>query len=265
MHKFRSLTYFFFWLIAAWCSLFYSTCHAAESPVRVFLQENLDGEGKQLALDPKLLALLRYFERGTGLKFELTILPWKRAQIETLDGKGIIYGFSRSPERLKAYHFSFPVVTDRVWGITYGRPKPNYKSVEDLRGKIVSTGRGFSHGLEFEQARDVIFTVQEDSASINARFKKLIAKRSDVMIWPVRGYERSVEVEAYINRIVVDDSNDPELKGKHFDVTDRPLFYDTTHFASAKGAYGDVIGKVDKAIVRGRKDGSLAKILRGYH
>lgn len=233
--------------------------------VRLFLQENLDAEGKQIPLDPKLHEILAYFERETRLKFEPIILPWKRAQFETLDGKGIIYGFSRSPERIKQYYFSVPVITEKVWGVTYGRPKPNYKSVQDLRGKIVSTGRGFSHGMEFDQARDVIFTVQEDSASTISRFKKLMAKRSDLMVWPVRGYQHHDEVEEYINRVVVKESNDPELKGKHFDVSDLPLFYDTTHFASAKGKYEDVIAKIDKAIMRGTKNGSLAKVLRGYH
>jgi ABC-type amino acid transport substrate-binding protein len=240
-------------------------CFAAESSVRLFLQENLDTEGKQVALDPKLLEILTYFERQTGLKFEPIILPWKRAQSETLEGKGVIYGFSRSSERLKVYHFSLPVITERVWGITYGLPRPNYRRVEDLRNKVVSTGRGFSHGIEFDQARDVIFKVQEDSASTVARFKKLMAKRSDLMVWPVRGYQYRAEVEEYINRIIVKESNDPELKGQHFDVTDQPLFYDTTHFASAKGKYVDVIYKIDQAITRGTKNGSLTKILRGYH
>jgi polar amino acid transport system substrate-binding protein len=236
-----------------------------QKSVRLFLQENLDVEGKQVPLDPKLLEILAYFERETGLKFEAIILPWKRAQFETLEGKGIIYGFSRSPERIKLYYFSVPVIAEKVWGITYGRPKPRYKSVQDLRGKIVSTGRGFSHGMEFDQARDVIFTVQEDSASTIARFKKLMAKRSDLMVWPVRGYQHRDEVEAYINQVIIKDANDPELKGKYFDISDQPLFFDTMHFASAKGKYQDVIAKIDKAIMRGTKNGSLAKVLRGYH
>jgi len=238
---------------------------AGQQSVRLFLQETLDSQGKQVPTDPKLLEVLRYFENETGLKFEAVILPWKRAQVETLNGKGIIYGFSRSKERLALYHFSQPVVVERIWGITYGSPKPKYKTVEDLRGKVVSTGRGFSHGLEFDLARDLIFTVQEDSASTIARFKKLMAKRSDLMVWPVRGYEHHKEVEAYINRVVVQESNDPELQGRHFDVTEQPLFFDTTHFASAKGRYLDVIAKIDKAILRGKKNGRLTAVLRGYH
>lgn len=248
------------------CCLLVNSAHAGEKQtVRLFLQENLDQQGKQVALDPKLMEILAYFEREAGVKFEPVILPWKRAQLETLHGEGIIYGFSRSSERLRLYHFSQPVVVERIWGVTYGLPKPTYKSIEDLRGKVVSTGRGFSHGMEFDQASRTVFTVQEDASSTVSRFKKLMAKRNDLMVWPVRGYEHSKEVEAYINRTVVQDSNDPELAGKHFDVTERPLFYDTTHFASVKGRFQDIITKIDKAIARGNKNGSLPAVLRGYH
>ena len=254
-------------LICCWLILLCSapSLAAGQQTVRLFLQESLDQQGKQVATDPKLLEVLRFFENETGLRFEPIILPWKRAQVETLAGKGIIYGFSRSKERLALYDFSQPVVVERIWGVTYGHPKPKYKTVSDLRGKVVSTGRGFSHGLEFDLARDVVFTVQEDSASTHARFKKLIAKRSDLMVWPVRGYENHKEVEAYINRTIVQESNDPELQGRHFDVTEQPLFFDTNHFASAKGRYLDVIEKIDKAIVRGKKNGRLTAVLRGYH
>lgn len=256
---FRLIAYLLVWLLPN------LVLAATQEPVRLFLQESLDQQGKQLPTDPKLIEILKYFEKQTGLKFEPVILPWKRAQVETLAGKGVIYGFSRSRERIAAYHFSEPVVVERIWGITYGKPKPKYRTVEDLRGKVVSTGRGFSHGLEFDLARDVIFTVQEDSASTHARFKKLMAKRSDVMVWPVRGMETQKEVEKYINRIIVQESNDPELAGRYFDVSDQPLFFDTMHFASAKGRYLEAIAKIDAAILRGKKNGSLAQVLRGYH
>ncbi|MBR7801231.1 substrate-binding periplasmic protein [Undibacterium fentianense] len=247
-------------------TLFLGEVRAGEKQkLRLFLQESLDSEGRQLALDPKVFEILAYFERRTGLQFEHIILPWKRAQAETLVGNGIIYGFSKSSERLRYYQFSQPVMVERVWGITYGKPVPQYKTVEDLRGKIVSTGRGFSHGLEFDQARDVVFKVQEDSASTISRFKKLMAKRSDLMVWPVRGFENHKDVENYFNHFILEQANDPDLKGKHFNVTEKPLFLDSLHFASAKGHYADAIAKIDKAIVQGNKDGSLPQVLRGYH
>ncbi|WMW81729.1 ABC transporter substrate-binding protein [Undibacterium cyanobacteriorum] len=238
---------------------------ASTKPVRLFLQENLDAQGRQIPVEEKVHAIIRFFERETGVRFEPIILPWKRAQVETLNGYGVIYGFSRSVERMKQYHFSQALITEKVWAITYGRPKPAFKSVEDLRGKVISIGRGFSHGLEFDQARGTVFTVEEDSASTAARFKKIVAKRSDLMLWPVRNMETSKEVEDYVNKVLIPQASDLELQNKIFDVSDKPMFYDTVHFASAKGKYEDVISKIDKAIERGMRSGELQRVLKGYH
>ncbi|TXI96607.1 MAG: transporter substrate-binding domain-containing protein [Burkholderiaceae bacterium] len=253
--------------------LFCSSSFAAERaistsknpPIRLFLQENLDAQGRQIPVEEKVHEIIRYFERETGLKFEPIILPWKRAQVETLNGQGVIYGFSKSVERMKHYHFSQALITEKVWAITYGSPKPNFKSVDDLRGKTISIGRGFSHGLEFDQARGKIFTVEEDSASTAARFKKVVAKRSDLMLWPVRNMETSKEVEDYVNKVLIPQASDSELRNKRFDVSDKPMFFDTVHFASAKGKYEDVIEKIDRAMERGMRSGELARVLKGYH
>ncbi|MBC3890492.1 transporter substrate-binding domain-containing protein [Undibacterium sp. LX40W] len=236
-----------------------------KATVKLFLQENLDAQGRQIPVEAKVHEIIRFFEKETGLTFEPIILPWKRAQVETQNGHGIIYGFSKSVERLRRFHFSQAVITEKVWAITYGKPKPNFQSVEDLRGKVISIGRGFSHGLEFDQARGVVFTVEEDSASIASRFKKVVAKRSDLMLWPVRQMETSREVEDYVNKVLVAQASDRELRDKRFDVSDKPMFYDTVHFASAQGKFVDVIDKIDKAIDRGTKSGELAKVLKGYH
>ncbi|MBY0572517.1 MAG: ABC transporter substrate-binding protein [Undibacterium sp.] len=241
-----------------------SFAHTGQT-VRLFLQESLDSRGRQLPIDPKLAQILSYIEHESGMRFEPILLPWKRAQTETLQGNGIIYGFSKSEERLQKYDYSKALITERVWAITYGNPKPNFNTVEDLRGKIVSIGRGFSHGLEFDRAKNVIFTVEEDSATSTARFKKLIAKRSDLMLWPIRQFTQSQEVEAYINQTLIPSFEDPTLAKHHFDISAKPLFFDTVHFASAKGQFQHIIKKIDAVILRGSKNGSLEKALKDYH
>ena len=239
----------------------------AEKPnvVPLYLQETLDSRGQQLPIDKKLNRLLMYFERESGLRFERHLLPWNRAQLMTKDGGGIIFGFSKSPARLLAYHYSLPVVSDRVWAITYGEPKPNFQTAADLKGRTVSIGRGFSHGLEFEQAKNVIFTVQEDSALAAARFKKLIARHSDVMLWPIRELERSEQIEEYLQKTLIPSFHDPELNDRVFNVSSQPMFYDTSHFASAKGKYEAEIAKLDEVIRRGTKNGELAKMLHNFY
>ena len=262
--------------VKIFCFLFFLFCSmntAAEGvavkskspPIRLFLQENLDAKGRQIPVEEKVHQIIRFFERETGLKFEPIILPWKRAQVETLNGEGIIYGFSKSVERMKLYHFSQALITEKVWAITYGEPKPHFKNVEDLSGKVISIGRGFSDGLEFDQARGKIFTVEEDSASTAARFKKIVAKRSDLMLWPVRNMETSKQVEDYVNKVLIPEASDPELRHRRFDVSDKPMFYDTVHFASAKGKYEDAINKIDRAMEKGMRSGELPRVLKGYH
>lgn len=258
----RPLYIFFLLLSLPWCGLAFA---GEQKPIPLFLQETLDRNGHQLPVEKNLERLLRYFERESGLHFELRLLPWNRAQLLAKNGDGIIYGFSRSPQRLIDYHFSMPVVTERIWAITYGEPKPNFRSAADLKGKTISIGRGFSHGMEFEQAKNVLFTVQEDSAQASARFKKLVARHSEVMLWPVRELERSGQVERYLQEKLLPSFHDPELIGKTFSVSRQPMFYDTVHFAGAKGRYEAEIKKLDEVIKRGSKNGQLAKVLYRYY
>lgn len=257
----------YFIVLLALFSAHYSGLASAKTPktVPLFLQETLDKNGQQLPVEKNLQRLLMYFERESGLRFERHLLPWNRAQKMTKEGEGIIYGFSRSPQRLLEYQFSIPVVTERVWAITYGEPKPDFQSAADLKGKTVSIGRGFSHGMEFEQAKNVIFTVQEDSALEAARFKKLVVKHSEVMLWPVRELERVDQVEDYLRKKLIPSFNDPDLKDKIFNVSAQPMFYDTVHFASVKGKYEAEIELLNKVIRRGSKNGSLAKVLYHYY
>lgn len=85
------------------------------------------------------------------------------------------------------------------------------------------------------------------------------------MLWPVRNMETSKEVEDYVNKVLIPQASDSELRNKRFDVSDKPMFFDTVHFASAKGKYEDVIEKIDRAMERGMRSGELARVLKGYH
>lgn len=153
----------------------------------------------------------------------------------------------------------------KIWAITYGEPRQDFRTLEDLRGKTVSIGRGFSHGMDFEKARNVVFTVQEDSASSGARFKKLMNKRSDLMLWPVRQLSTSAQVEDYLNNKLIPGFNDPELKGKRFYVSRKPVFYDTVHFAVAQGQYQEELARLNEVIRRGTESGELPKLMAKFY
>ena len=52
----------------------------------------------------------------------------------------------------------------------------SFKNVEDLSGKVIGIGRGFSHGLEFRSEREEK-SLQWKKTPSTARFKKLSRSR----------------------------------------------------------------------------------------
>jgi polar amino acid transport system substrate-binding protein len=250
------------WLAIVFCLCSaQGTANAQGRVVPLLLGESLDTHGKQLPVDKNTEQVLRYFERETGLRFAPQLLPWKRAQMMAGNGEGVIFSLSKTPERLKSFQFTAPVATETVWAITYGSKRTGFHSLEDLRGKVVSVGRGFSHGMAFEKARDSVFQVQQDSASELARFKKLVNRRSDLMLWTVWQSPTAEQLETYINQTLVPGFQDAELEGKYFYVSARPLFYDSMHFAVAIGRYQEEFNKLNAAIRRGNQKGDLPKLI----
>lgn len=236
------------------------TTQVSIKTIPIYLQETLDTKGNLQPTTQGLLKFLQFLERETGLRFEPVSVPWNRAKLMTLEGKGIVWGFSKSPERLQSYRYSETVLESRIWGIAYGEPRLQLRSVADLQGKVVSIERGVSHGMAFELAKDKVFKIGEDSAQAAARFRKLIAKRSDVLLWGLAQFDRPELLVEYLHKIYIPSLRDPELLNKTFYVSDIPLFYDSIHFASAKGKFESEMQKIDTAIKRGVKTGELKRL-----
>jgi ABC-type amino acid transport substrate-binding protein len=253
----RTFLFIFTWGIAVSTTLAATPVH-----VKLFQPENLDAKGQQIPSTPQIAKIFNYFERETGLKFDITVLPWKRAQLEAKHGNGILYGFSKSAERLEYYRFSQPVITFHVWAISYGKSNVRLAELKDLKGKTVTSGLGLSHGEEYEKAKNNVFIVQEDFISYRERFRKLARKQSDVVFIPFHQNDSRDQVDKFVNQKMVPEFKDPELDGQTFEISTNPLFNDTIHFASAKGRFDDVINKIDKAIKKGMKNGELPKLYR---
>jgi polar amino acid transport system substrate-binding protein len=230
--------------------------------LNVYVQEQLDAKGRLQPVGVGFRNVLHYLEENTDMRLMAVSLPWNRAKQMTLEGKGIIWGFSRSPERLTRYRYSETVLSSRIWAIAYGEPQIPLNSVADLKNKTVSIERGVSHGMEFELAKNKIFKIDEDSAQASARFRKLIAKRSDVLLWGLVQFDKQDQFLTYLHQTYIPDLRDPELLGKTFYVSKTPLFYDTIHFASAKGQFEKEMQQIDVAIKRGFKTGELTKLIK---
>ncbi len=261
MFSFRFLQiYFSIFMLGAAASSIAATPVTVNLTVKLYWPEDLDNKGKQVPISAQMTKVFSYFEQEAGLKFEVTALPWKRAQLEVLQGKGILYGFSKTAERLEHYRFSQPVTTLHIWTVSYGADNANLSELKDLKGKIIASGVGVTHGLEYESARNNVFTAQEDYGSTRDRFKRLFAKRCDVILIPAIQTLSREQLSIFVNATLVPGFKDPELNGKHFEISLNPMFYDTIHFASGKSNFDEVIDRIDKAIQKGQKNGSLAKL-----
>jgi polar amino acid transport system substrate-binding protein len=238
-----------------------STLAVPLTPVTVFIQETLDSKGHVLPISSGLLKFFEFFERDAGIRMQAVPVPWNRAKEMTSSGKGIIWGFSRSPERIMVYRFSETVLKSRIWAISYGEPAIPLANIDDLKNKTVSVERGVSHGMEFELAKNKIFKIDEDSARASARFRKLIAKRSDVLLWGLVQFDRQDLFLDYLHKTYLPSLRDPELLGKNFYASKTPLFYDSIHFASAKGQFESEMQRIDVAIKHGFKTGELIKLV----
>ncbi len=239
--------------------------HARENPnkiVPLYMQEALDAAGHQLPDSPGIHQFIVFFEREAQVRFQLTHLPWNRAKNMVAEGRGIIWGFSKTTERMAKFEFSEPVLVSNIWAIVYGAPIKPHVVLNDLKGLTISVERGVSHGMEFEAARGTVFKVDEDAASAPIRFRKLMAGRSDALLWGLVQFDEHAEIQDYIQNKYIPSMSDPYLRGKDFFVSLRPIFNDSLHFASAKGKFSEEMQRINKAIKRGLKSGELSKILR---
>lgn len=234
----------------------------AQKVVPLYMQEALDAAGHQIPDAPGIHQFIVFFEREAQVRFQLHHLPWNRAKSMVAEGRGIIWGFSKNIERLGRFDFSEPVLISNIWAIVYGKPKTPITQVDDLKGLTISVERGVSHGMDFEMARGRIFKVDEDAASAPIRFRKLMAGRSDALLWGLVQFNEHQAMQEYIQNKYIPSMNDAHLKGEHFYVSTRPIFNDSLHFASAKGKFPEEMQRINKAIKRGLKSGELSKILR---
>jgi polar amino acid transport system substrate-binding protein len=238
-----------------------SVLSSAATPLAVtlYMPDNLDAKGQKIPISLKDAALFRYFEQEAQLQFSIVTVPWKRAQLEVMRGNGIIYGFSKSKERLDHYRFSKPVTTLSIWAFSYGEANAE---LSNLKGRTVLSGLGLSHGVEYENARNKVFTVKEVVLSDQDRVRKLLTNQTYVMLFSFPEQSSREQVRHSFNHKFIPELHDAQLDNRNFEVSANPMFYDTIHFASGKGHLDEVLDKIDSAILKGMANGSLAKLTR---
>lgn len=78
------------------------------------LQEKLGATGQQLAPAPGLMASPHYFEQQTQLRFEPRWMPWNRAQFFAMNDEGVLFGLSKSAQRLLHFDYSLAVTEEKI-------------------------------------------------------------------------------------------------------------------------------------------------------
>jgi polar amino acid transport system substrate-binding protein len=211
---------------------------------------------------PELTAkIIQYFENKLNLKFEVRRYPWKRALDNAIKGEGLIYGASKTKERALSLSFSEALFEDHAWLITRCDASFPFNKLTDLKGKIIGMVRGASAGDEFDQQANILFKVEDDLEATPLRFLKLFNRRMDAFVF-FQSNTDSATLAKSLNR-----QYGKNLPG--FDRETNPAFCVlphalstiSIHFAIARDQDQSVLKKIDRAIIKGRRNGELGRAL----
>lgn len=115
-----------------------------------------------------------------GYHVKISSIPWKRALLETIEGKhDILPAIWKTDERKKDLLFSDVVLKSRVVVVTRKSSTFTFTSLEDLSGMTIGVGRGWGYPDEFLEAD---YFTRQPVADLELNIRKLIYKRLDVIV-----------------------------------------------------------------------------------
>jgi len=229
--------------------------------VNLLIRELRNDKGEVIPVKDDIRQLLLYLEREANVSFMINYYPMARLLNQIKNGEGLGFGLSKNSERLATMRFSEPIYANYVWIVTRKNNVFPFANLDDLKGKTIGVIRGVSYGDEFDQKKNEVFTVEEDTASHVARLKKLAMNRMDAMLFGARQSNAS-EVEALLHHMqYLDRSHVLDSAESDFTVLAKPLRVDELHFAVHLNKYGELIKRLNIAIARGKKNGEINRIL----
>jgi polar amino acid transport system substrate-binding protein len=248
-------TFLFHCALAAGQLLCPLPARGARQTVTLIVAEALDERGKMKAPNPRLQKLLSYLELELGLAFDVRMYPWPRAERYAEQGLGLIFGLSKTPDRLSEFHFSEVAESNKLWLVTRSDATFPFRGVEDLRGKTVGAVRGYHYGDAFQRAKGKLFQVDEGVGSRAIRLRRLMLKRVDVALLFQPQTQSAAEAEANINAFMAlqgpDPARPPQLR---YSVLPTPL--ETEHelrFAIVRDKDDGIIERIDAALAQRQK------------
>jgi ABC-type amino acid transport substrate-binding protein len=157
---------------------------AAEEPreIPVFVPEQIEPNGQPSTGMVTMSGIINLLAAESGLKLVVRAYPWRRAQMKAKNGEGLLFGAAETPERARIFNFTRPLYEVNQWLVTTAQRPIDFRSWEDLRGKVISIPSGGQFGPEFEAQRGKTFTVEENAVTIASRFKMLDTGRVDAVL-----------------------------------------------------------------------------------
>ncbi|WP_394781936.1 substrate-binding periplasmic protein [Undibacterium sp.] len=240
-------------LLLATLSLAATIASAQTQTMPLLMSEELDDKNNMIPLAPEIVTMLHAVETAGQLQFDIRRYPWKRAMINTENGEGVIFGISKTPERLHRFTFSDPVMSDVAWLVTACDATFPFASIDDLKGKTIGIVRGTTYGEEFDRQANVLFKADDDTNSNPARMKKLLLKRTDAIVM----YGNNVDREAYevlVNKQYAESATGANDHGPRlFCVLPKPISVLDVHFAVRPDLDKGIIRKLNTAIALAKK------------
>ncbi|MFZ6775633.1 substrate-binding periplasmic protein [Undibacterium sp. Ji83W] len=241
--------------------IFSSTSWAAELRKEVLLiAESNTTNSPQVPYNPVFQQAVGYVEKELQVQFEYRRYPWNRLLQSLNEGEGLAFGLSKTRERAQTLHFSLPAFATHVWLVVRSDKSFAFSRLSDLQGKTVGMVRGSTYGDEFNKAKASLLLIEDDVYSLPSRLKKLLSKRTDVMLFSHHDPDPR-KVEAMLNKTMPEIAPDtPMPPGVTFKVLDHFLFVDYIHFAILASQDKGIIEQINKAIKKGQQDGSMPAV-----
>ncbi|MBR7801225.1 substrate-binding periplasmic protein [Undibacterium fentianense] len=213
-----------------------------------------------LPLTKNILLLFNFIEESARVKIDIRRYPWRRVLHNGENGEGLIFGIYKTPERLKIFHFSEPVYSDKVWLVYRCEDPFVFNSIQDLKNKTIGIVQGSSAGDEFDSQVNVSFKAEYNTSSLAGRFSKLYQKRMDAfLLYEPRTNLREVQRE--LNQLYASEFDEYRKKKQEiFCINPHPVSVIDAHFALSLQADRSILDKIDKALIQGKKSGELERI-----
>lgn len=202
-----------------------------------------------------LADILHEIAARTDLRFDIRLMPWKRAYMNALESRGGLIGMSRNRMRNILFDFSEVVFTDELRLVVLKGHEFPYRTMEDLKGKVLGVTRGASYGDEFDRAKGRIFTPSEDSSTV-CRLRMLLAGRIDAAL--IGPGPAPLQFAIARDKVLMENSD-------RFVVLDPPFIRDENYIGFTKDMHClKIIKQINKALREMREDGTFERIEGRY-